>query len=290
MARAALRAARGLVRRARRALTPPPPDRRRLVVGPLDLRGRGLEFGPLDRPLVARTEAAVSYVDHLSTEGLRAKYETHAHVDLGAICEVDHVLEPGRPLSDVVGTGYDFVIASHVIEHVPDLVGWLEEMTRILAPTGILALAVPDKRTTFDVARPLTLPSDLIAASLQGDVRPSVATVLEHHLMALRNGPDIMWSRAVARSRLAHVHDLGYALGEGERAAKDEYVDVHCWVFTPASFVANLRVLRAAGLTRFRPLAAPTELDGEFVVHLRADAPDGPPEVLEDEWDAAFGG
>ena len=288
--RAALRVGRGLARRARAALTPPPPDRRRLLVGPLDLRGRGLEFGPLDRPLVARSESDVSYVDHLSTEGLREKYETHAHVDLAAICQVDHVLDPARRLSEVVGAGYDYVIASHVIEHVPDLVGWLGELERILVPSGILALAVPDKRTTFDVARPLTLPSDLIAASLTADARPSVAKVLEHHLMALRNGPDIMWSRPVARSRLTHVHDLGYALGEGERAAKDEYVDIHCWVFTPASFVANLRVLRAAGLTTFRPLSAPRELDGEFVVHLAAGTPGGPAEVLEDDWDAAFRG
>lgn len=276
------------VRRRARRLGPRPPDRRDLIVGPVDLRGRGLEFGPLDRPLVTRSDGQVFYVDHLSTENLRAKYETHAHVDTAAICLVDFVLDPGRSLSEVVGSGYDYVIASHVLEHVPDLVGWLDEMSRVLAPTGILALAVPDKRTTFDVVRPLTLPSDLVAAALTKNAVPSVSKVLEHHLLALRNGPAITWSRPVDRSRLVHVHDMRFALVEGQRAADGDYVDIHCWVFTPASFMANVRFLRAAGLTRFRPLAPPVVLQGEFVVHLQVDEEVHPDDVLDDDWDLPF--
>lgn len=260
-------------------------DRRALLIGPLPVAGgRGLEFGPLDRPLVPRDGGDVSYVDHLGTDDLRAKYADHAHVATEGICEIDFVLGE-QPLADLVGPGWDYVVASHVVEHVPDLVGWLQEMERVLVRDGLLALALPDKRRTFDVQRPLTRPSDLVAAHLGGHVAPTPRQVAEHHLFAMRHGSSISWGRSVPWSELDHVHDLDYVMDRARRAALGDYVDVHCWVFTPESFLANLSLLAEAGLTSFRPIAPPVELADEFLVHLRAEAT---PATMPPDWDRCF--
>ena len=100
--------------------------RERLLAG-LDLScGRGVEFGPLASPLVQKAEGDVLYVDHVDREALIAKYADDPAVDADGIVEVD-VLWDERPLQDCLpdGNGYAYAVASHVIEHVPDLVGWV---------------------------------------------------------------------------------------------------------------------------------------------------------------------
>ncbi|THI93750.1 hypothetical protein E7Z54_20625 [Nocardioides sp.] len=44
------------------------------------------------------------------------------------------------------GAPFDWVFASRVIEHVPDLVGWLEQTESLVVEDGALVLVVPDRR------------------------------------------------------------------------------------------------------------------------------------------------
>lgn len=260
-----------------------PSNRVRLLTAPIDLAaGPGLEFGPLDRPVIDPQTADVRYIDHLGTDELREKYREHPLVDTSQLCDVDFVID-GSPLVDIVGSGYGYVVASHVAEHVPDLIGWLSDITQILRPGAVLALALPDKRTTFDAARPLTLPSDLIGAHLANRTVPTPEQVAEHHLMALRRGDQIAWDTVTPRSELSHVHDLAYAVDRTRDAAKGAYVDVHCWVFTPRSFVENIGFLRSAGLTDLNPTGTPQSCGGEFITHLRLEHGETAP--VRDDWD-----
>lgn len=260
-----------------------PSNRVRLLTAPIDLAaGPGLEFGPLDRPVVDRKTSDVRYIDHLCTDELREKYREHPLVETSQVCDVDFVID-GSPLVDIVGAGYGYVVASHVAEHVPDFIGWLSDITQILRPGAILALALPDKRMTFDAARPLTLPSDLIGAHLAHRTVPTPEQVAEHHMMALRRGDQIAWDTLTPRSELRHVHDLAYAVDRTRDAARGAYVDVHCWVFTPQSFVENIGVLRSAGLTNLSPTGTPQSCEGEFITHLRLE--DGETLPLHDDWD-----
>ncbi|MFL9963462.1 methyltransferase domain-containing protein [Paraburkholderia sediminicola] len=48
------------------------------------------------------------------------------------------------------GKRVDYVVASHFIGHVPDLIAWLNELRSVLNPGGEVRLIVPDKRFTFD--------------------------------------------------------------------------------------------------------------------------------------------
>jgi ubiquinone/menaquinone biosynthesis C-methylase UbiE len=60
---------------------------------------------------------------------------------------------------DLTGTDdatYDFILASHVLEHLANPLRALEEWKRVLVPDGIVAIVVPHKSVTFDHRRPFT--------------------------------------------------------------------------------------------------------------------------------------
>ena len=127
--------------------------------------GIGLEIGPSFRPAAAKRDGfRVQVIDHMSREQLVEKYKDNP-VDVAKIEEVDFVWK-GEPYAELTGKTkfYDWIIASHVIEHTPDLIGFLKECDSVLKDGGILSLAVPDKRFCFDHFRALTGISKVIDA------------------------------------------------------------------------------------------------------------------------------
>ncbi|MBI4858866.1 MAG: glycosyltransferase, partial [Candidatus Riflebacteria bacterium] len=73
-----------------------------------------------------------------------------------------HVIGDAGDLSMFRGEVFDFLIASHVLEHLADPLTALVEWHRVVRPGGKLLLAVPDKRFTFDRDRPRTPLSHLL--------------------------------------------------------------------------------------------------------------------------------
>jgi hypothetical protein len=105
-----------------------PYSRKQSVLAGLELsRLRGLEFGALDAPMVARDEGSIVYVDHTSTSELRLKYANDPKVKLDRLVDVDIVWQGGQPLADLTDERFDYAVASHVVEHVPNLIGWLNQ-------------------------------------------------------------------------------------------------------------------------------------------------------------------
>jgi SAM-dependent methyltransferase len=100
-------------------------------------RMTGIEIGPLLKPVITKNEGDIIYVDHVDTEALKAKYADDPNVDTRKIVSVDAVWG-SQTLLQAVGRRVDYVIASHVAEHVPDLVGWLGEIGEVLRPGGTL--------------------------------------------------------------------------------------------------------------------------------------------------------
>ena len=163
-----------------------------------------LEIGPLDRPVIAKTaDYQVFYLDHCSTEQLRAKYEGNPVIRKDRIVEVDFVSHDGSLSKAVIGdNSFDCIVASHVIEHVPNLVGWLSDCCAALTPGGVLALVVPDRRYTFDYFR-RTTPRAWIEAAHMGDYkRPGLDQVCDHFgNVAKIETADIWAGRDVCRRR-----------------------------------------------------------------------------------------
>lgn len=232
-------------------------DSRQRTLAAVRPHGRtGVELGPLDRPLVRRGDGDILYADHLSTEGLARKYAGHAAAGpraRGALVEVDLVLE-NQTLAQALGARgpVDYIVASHVIEHLPDVIGWLKDCAEALREDGLLFLAVPDMRFTFDRGRSLTTTGDLVGAHLAGATRPSAAQVYEHFAKAMQVDAEAVWTGRATRFPLFAGHGPEAGLEQARRVHETGgMIDVHCSVFTPDSFTAVLGEIIALGLVPF---------------------------------------
>jgi len=116
------------------------------------LFGEGIEVGALHSPLRVPDRTNVRYVDRLSVDDLRKQYPDLANSPL---VEID-IIDNGELLSTIDDASVDFIIANHMIEHCQNPIKTIENHLRVLKTDGILYMAVPDKRFTFDCDRPVT--------------------------------------------------------------------------------------------------------------------------------------
>lgn len=72
---------------------------------------------------------------------------------------------------------YDFVLASHVLEHIANPIRALFGWERLLKNGGVLVLILPQKEKTFDHHRPVTAMEHLVADFL-GDIKEDDLTHL----------------------------------------------------------------------------------------------------------------
>jgi 2-polyprenyl-3-methyl-5-hydroxy-6-metoxy-1,4-benzoquinol methylase len=229
-------------------------DRREKIIEGLDLRKSvGAEIGPLCRPIVTRDEGRVFYVDYTDSDSLKAKYASDSSVEVSKIVEVDAIWGE-KSLKEALGDGVvlDYVIASHVVEHVPDLVTWLEEVKSVLKPDGELRLAVPDRRFTFDYVRGETRMSDVLTAYLVRARVPQPHEVLDFVLNAKKVDVQKAWSGKIDVAELVPYKTFEDAISRARDVLENgTYHDTHCWVFTPRSFSELCERLASAGLLHF---------------------------------------
>ena len=233
----------------------------------------GLEIGALDRPTVTPDMGEIEYVDHATTAELQQKYAADPNVDVGQIVEVSYVWGEKRLLELVEEPVFDYVIASHVIEHVPDLIGWLKEIHAVLKPGGILSLAIPDKRYCFDYLRQLSSLPEVVEAHLQKNRKPNVRQIFDYFWSISQWGDQFTWTAQdpIKAENLVRNHTIAEAWDVAQCAFVDQsYRDVHCWVFTPASLLELIKLLTQIDLIDFRVIKL-HQLGGcEFYVTLEA--------------------
>jgi SAM-dependent methyltransferase len=124
----------------------------REVIAAIFLRGDGIEIGALHQPLRVPGSARVKYVDRMTVAQLRRQYEELAREPL---VEID-IIDNGEQLTTIGDHTQDFVIANHFLEHCQNPIQTFQNLFRVLKPRGVLYVAVPDKRFTFDADRHCT--------------------------------------------------------------------------------------------------------------------------------------
>lgn len=239
--------------------------------------GRGLEVGPSFSPFVRKSSGAdVCVVDHLSTDALREKYSGHG-VDAAGIEPVDIVWNGGSLADACHERGpFDYVIASHVLEHIADPLRFLADCESLLSPGGIVSLVLPDHRLCFDYFRPPTTIGQWVDARFDARSIHTPGTVLDHWVHAVQRGA-IQWS-AETTDPLTMVHvraDVDDAFATA--CAAQEYVDVHAWVFHPASFRFLIDMARSFDFITLEIAYAHDTVGCEFYVSLRRPLTDAPP-------------
>ncbi|MES2951520.1 MAG: methyltransferase domain-containing protein [Pseudomonadota bacterium] len=256
-------------------------SRKEKLLDGLDLaRAVGAEIGPLHNPLVSKLSGHVIYIDRADTESLRQHYANDPAVNTKDIC-VDavwgvHTLAESIEIyfskSGGAPQALDYVVASHVIEHVPDLVSWLQEIRSILKSDGEVRLAVPDRRFTFDYLRRPSNLSDVMTAYASKARIPTTHCLLDFCLNVIPVDSVAAWQGTLDTTSLKRGHTLEGALSIARDALENgTYHDVHCWVFTPTSFAALFAELSRLGLIDFAcgDFYDTQVNDIEFIVNMR---------------------
>jgi SAM-dependent methyltransferase len=247
-------------------------DRKMILMSMFDPLGIGLEIGPGFNPLIPKASGLrIETVDHGTAAELREKWKNDPRVDLSRIEEVDYVSNGGS-LVEAVGKPrhFDYVVASHVIEHTTDFVGFLQDCSALLKEEGALVLAVPDKRRCFDVFQGLTTTGAVLQAHIEKRTRHNPGAVFDYHAYyALRKG-EIGWAGG-SSDTLSFQYELADAKAAFDLAQhSDTYQDVHAWRFTPSSFRLILHDLHWLGLCGMKEAAFTEGAELEFYVSLSA--------------------
>ncbi|WP_455921262.1 hypothetical protein [Pseudomonas putida] len=223
--------------------------RKKKLLGGLELSSLvGVEIGALCRPFVKAEDGEIIYVDHADTPTLAAKYGTDPDVDINKLVHVNAVWGQNT-LRQAVAREVDYVVASHVIEHVPDLIGWLSEIEETLVSGGELRLIVPDKRYTFDYLRRETILADVVYASIVKTRLPLPHLILDYVMNVSKVNAHEAWAGKLNESTVERHHSVEHAIAVANDARLNgAYHDIHCWVFTPLSFAHLMEALVGQGL------------------------------------------
>jgi len=228
--------------------------RQRKLLGNVEPRhARGLEIGALTTPVVRKDEGIILYVDHASREELQEKYRNDSNVNAEQLVTVDAIWGDKTLKECFLGQpAFDYAIASHVIEHVPDLIGWLDEIADVLRPGGQVILAIPDKRYCFDYLRQPSRLSELVDAWLRRNRRPMPAQLFDYNVNAVEVDMNAAWAGPLEPSSLQRYVTPRAALDYSIQSVREgKYIDAHCWVFTPESLLKLMSEMVDLDLLRY---------------------------------------
>lgn len=213
--------------------------------------GRGLEFGALDKPIVSKELFNVKYIDHLPKNELKKKYRNNGFVNLNNLVEVDFVTN-NKPLTSVIkNQRFDFIIASHVIEHIPNFIGFINDCFTLLNPGGILSLIIPDKRYSFDIYRRQSTFSDIYSAYIEKRFQPTVRDICDHYFEVVKVSPKDLWSKSKAPV-FSKYHSYQEAVRVATQALTESWkIDCHVWIFTYDTFLSLINQCQFHKLIEF---------------------------------------
>jgi len=203
-----------------------------------------LEIGPFCNPLLQGPN--VSYFDILSQEAL-VERARQIGLDPSKVPYIDFISPTGELPS--IRRRFDVVLSSHCIEHQPDLIGHLQEVGQLLLPGGAYFLLVPDKRYCFDHFIPLSNLAEVIVAYHEQRKVHTLRSVIEHCALTTHNDSLRHWQGDHGVIFENFEQRLEAAL-QIFNDARDQYIDVHAWYFSPDSASAILSALQSMSLNR----------------------------------------
>ena len=180
------------------------------------LTGDGLELGPGHVPYPLPPGARARLVDQWRPEENRVLFYELDDDAAFPVPDIVANLDTDR-LGMVEDGSVDFVIASHILEHLAEPIGMLVEIHRVLRPGGCLLLLLPDRRRTFDRTR---FGTGLDHLRREHDA--GITAVDDDHIVEFIVHAD----RLMRREEGAEPHPLTPELVEAHRLRS---VHAHCW-------------------------------------------------------------
>jgi SAM-dependent methyltransferase len=209
---------------------------------------RILELGPLNRCLLDRKKYKNYYFgDIRSTQEIKDLYKGNEYlektgltVDLDSIINIDFVIKSSYKETFKNIEKFDYVIVSHVLEHIPNLLFFFEDIQNILKPNGELIILYPDRRFCFDHLRTDSKFSDIYDVYVRG-VKRVASQVLDFYSNVVKeNEPTKFWdlnfkipiaSKRNSEKNLQAYESTARGILEG---------DIHYWPFSDTAFLKFL--------------------------------------------------
>lgn len=252
-----------------------PEARRAFVTGHLPVHRRGLEIAPYFNPMVDRSAHDVFYVDCIDNDEIERKAAGNPGAVGRELPRIDAVWTPGRRLKECLSKRtFAYAVASHVMEHVPNPLGWLHEILECVEVGGRVAIVLPVRTKTMDFYRQNTTFGQVVGWSIEKPTRPTPSQVMDFLSQAFfHQGEPVVDGQMPGFDEASRHYTDRQALGFATHVWKRQhYLDVHCTTWTPESFSEVFRRLREVGLLDcdlIGPFAGfPGASDGEFVAFL----------------------
>jgi 2-polyprenyl-3-methyl-5-hydroxy-6-metoxy-1,4-benzoquinol methylase len=231
-----------------------------------------LEIGPSYNPILPKKDGYnVVVLDHDDQNGLREKY-AKSPVDVTNIEPVDIVWRSGTLGDAIAGRKFDSIVASHIIEHAPDFMQFLQDCHGALTDAGILFLIVPDKRYCLDLFQPVSDAAKILADHLTRRTRHSFESFYRYSMIVSQDGRGD-WSQHATKAIQFINADPKQNIDNAKRAyINSDYMDTHENYFTPLSLMMILDELTYLGEIEFRIDVLTRSRGCEFLVVLRKSA------------------
>ena len=242
---------------------------------------RILELGPLNRPIISKDEYPnCFYVDIRDTEEIKKLYSgneyletTGIEVDTDTIVDIDYVLKDSYQKTFDGVEKFDYIVASHVLEHTGNLIDTLQDFASVLKPGAHVCIVYPDKRYCFDHFREAASFRDAFDVYTQGTIA-NARMVLDFYFSAVEENSPVKYWHPEHIERILPKNDFERAKTLYEEAKTGMVIsDVHYWPFTDEGFIRFLYDCIRAKLLPFHCKEFhPTQEDTqEFLVLLEYD-------------------
>jgi SAM-dependent methyltransferase len=271
-------------------------DRLDLLLAHRPKRGLEIEVAPYFNPALRKAAGNdVLILDVFDSKQLRALAQKDPSIPASRIGEIEDVdivgdasqigdLVTERGLAGKIG----FVVSSHNFEHLPNPIRFLRGVESILKPGGVLSMAIPDCRATFDHFRSPTRLVDWLVAYQDGHSQPTAETIFDLRANEARfsssvGGPGSCDWRRHDPNDVWLGGDLrkAYDTWQSLRGKQASYQDTHVSVVFDASFALLIEDLRHLGLIGLEIIEISQNCGHEFFAHLRRPVAPVTPETDE---------
>ncbi|GGZ21488.1 MULTISPECIES: methyltransferase domain-containing protein [Asticcacaulis] len=239
----------------------------------LNLNGLGLEISPYFDPVMRKGDYKVHYTDYIGTEEIRAKAALNPGLAGRDVPEIDFVWQPGKPLASCKPkkAKYDYAVASHVLEHVPNPAGWLNEVLSVVKVGGHVALFLPDRRWSSDFFRKNTQVYQILQWWIEQPPVPTPGQILDFMInsFALVHGMNADWDPDIGPESPQRAYPDSEAISTTiSRYQSGEYLDIHCTVWTSDTIENIFDRLKDLGILNAEVVNLTSD-KGEFMVMLK---------------------